>query len=228
MEIEEYKSCFENYEISNFGNLRRKLYSGKYININGSLLNRGSGYKYFQINRDNKRTNLLFHCLVAKAFIGDRPSGLVIDHIDRNSLNNNVNNLRYITQKENTHNTYRYKNHIEGKGKERHLKVSKEWRDNNKEHLKKYREQNKEHIKETSYIYNKYRYNKNREILLKKSKEWQNNNKEYRKEYMKEWQNNNSEIIICECGSKYKKYDKSHHIKTKKHNLYLVNIDDNK
>lgn len=38
---EEYKTCFENYEISNLGNVRRKLKNGEYRNIKGSILNRG-------------------------------------------------------------------------------------------------------------------------------------------------------------------------------------------
>jgi hypothetical protein len=166
---EEYKNCCETYEISNFGNMRRKLCTGEYKTINGSI--NSNRYKCLQIQRDNKRINYKFHCLVAKAFIGDRPAGLVIDHIDRNSLNNNVNNLRYITQKENVCNSDRYKSHIKEEGKERHLKVCKEYKENNKEQIRKHQ-------------------------------------KEYR---------TNCEVIICECGGKYKKYKKSDHFKTKKH-----------
>lgn len=104
---EEWRIAFEKYEVSNFGNIRR---NGK--NIKGSILNSGGGYKYFQIQRDGKRINYLFHHLVAKLFIGERPDGMVIDHIDRNSLNNNVSNLRYITQLENMHNTSTYRSDI--------------------------------------------------------------------------------------------------------------------
>jgi len=87
----------EDYEISNYGNCRKKDKI-----INGSIQNKG--YKYFQLQRNGKRINYFFHHLVAQAFLGERPTGLVIDHIDRNRLNNNVTNLRYVSQKENTNN----------------------------------------------------------------------------------------------------------------------------
>jgi hypothetical protein len=110
--MEIYKNCFDNYEISNFGNVRRKLLCGGYKNIVGSLLNSGDGYKYFQVQREGKRINFLFHHLVAKHFIGERPDGMVIDHIDRNSLNNHIDNLRYCSQKENTQNSKKYRDDI--------------------------------------------------------------------------------------------------------------------
>ena len=148
--MEEFKIVFEDYEVSNFGNIRRKLKNGKYREIKGSILNRGGRYKYFQTNRDNKRTNYLFHHLVAKAFIGERPEGKVIDHIDRNSLNNNVSNLRYTTQKENTRNTDRYKEEIPADTENRHSLVCKLYVKNNREKVlkkkKEYYENNKEHL----------------------------------------------------------------------------------
>ena len=107
--MEEWKVCFESYEISNLGNCRRKQLNGKYKNIKGCLSNRGDGYKYFQVQRGGKRINKMFHQLVAEQFIGIRPDGLVIDHIDRNTLNNQVSNLRYITHEENMRNTCKYR-----------------------------------------------------------------------------------------------------------------------
>lgn len=104
-----YKNCFENYEVSNLGNIRKKIKNG-YLELKGSIDNKG--YKYFQLQRNGKRENHHIHQLVSKLFIGDYPENCVIDHIDRNKLNNNVNNLRYITQKENCQNTDRYLNDI--------------------------------------------------------------------------------------------------------------------
>ena len=103
--MEEWKTIIDDYEVSNFGNCRR----GDKV-INCSIQNRG--YKYFQLQREGKRINYLIHQQVAKLFIGERINELVVDHIDRNKLNNNVSNLRYVTQQENCCNMKRYREDI--------------------------------------------------------------------------------------------------------------------
>jgi hypothetical protein len=152
--MEEYKNAFDNYEISNFGNLRKKLITGKYKNVKGSISNKG--YKYLQIIREGKRINKHFHCLVAYAFLGDRPENLVIDHIDRNPLNNNLINLRYITQKENTRNCDKYKNEIEEEDPIKRRKLISIL----------YRQKNIEKLKEKKKNY----YNNNKQQILEKAK----------------------------------------------------------
>jgi len=151
--MEEWKSCIEDYEISNFGNCRRKKKNGDYTSLEGSISNRG--YRYFQLNREGKRINNLFHQLVARYFIGDRPDNLVIDHIDRNKLNNNVSNLRYITQAGNCFNKEGVVNDIPFDTPNRHSLVCKLWR-----------EKNIEKLKEQKKIY----YNNNKQVLLEKQK----------------------------------------------------------
>lgn len=64
--MEEYREAFDNYEVSNLGNVRRLLNSGEYKLLSCSILNSGGGYKYIQICRGGKRQNHLIHQLVAK------------------------------------------------------------------------------------------------------------------------------------------------------------------
>lgn len=158
--MEEFKKCFDDYEISNLGNCRRKQKNGEYKYIKGSLAS--GGYKYFQVKRDGKRINKFFHHLVAEQFIGERPNGLVIDHIDINKLNNNVNNLRYVSSKENSCNTHQYRKDLPLDAKEREKRFNAEnyikHKEKRLEDIKKYYENNKERLKQ----YGKEYYYKNK------------------------------------------------------------------
>lgn len=51
---------------------------------------------YFRFNDSNK----LVHRWVAAKYIGPIPRGYVVHHIDRNKLNNNVDNLEIMSQEE--------------------------------------------------------------------------------------------------------------------------------
>lgn len=50
--------------------------------------------------------------VVARAFFGECPEGKEIDHIDRNKHNNHIENLRYVTHKENMANRDLVKSHV--------------------------------------------------------------------------------------------------------------------
>jgi hypothetical protein len=43
------------------------------------------------------RITVYVHQLVAEACIGEKPQGMVVDHIDRNRKNNHFTNLRFLT-----------------------------------------------------------------------------------------------------------------------------------
>ncbi len=84
------------YEVSSFGNVRKfkcKKELRKFFDI--------GGYWKVSLGKNKKWKQMFVHKLVAEAFIGPKPDGLVIDHIDHRRPNNNVHNLQYITQKEN-------------------------------------------------------------------------------------------------------------------------------
>ncbi len=61
------------------------------------------GYLHHTLIRTggNDRQRIALHVLVATTFIGPRPEGLVIAHRDGNKANNRVDNLAYVTQREN-------------------------------------------------------------------------------------------------------------------------------
>ena len=62
---------------------------------------RATGYIAVSVNR----TLYLAHRLIWMWHNGDIPEGFQIDHIDRNPSNNNIENLRIVTQQENMWNT---------------------------------------------------------------------------------------------------------------------------
>jgi len=58
-------------------------------------------YPSVVLHKDGKRKTHHIHALVASAFLGERPIGLVVNHIDSVKTNNHVSNLEYITHKMN-------------------------------------------------------------------------------------------------------------------------------
>jgi|LakMenEpi03Aug12_release.lakeMendotaPanAssembly.Ray.scaffolds.fasta_scaffold206820_3 hypothetical protein len=64
-----------------------------------------SGYKLVQPYLNSKKRVLRYvHHLITETFLGPKPEGLVVDHIDRHKLNNHIDNLRYVTQTTNMKN----------------------------------------------------------------------------------------------------------------------------
>lgn len=86
------------YLISNLGNIKNKR--GKYRKI--SIGKRG--YKCVTLCKNGKHKNKTLHRLLMESFVPNPENKPHIDHIDGNRLNNNLNNLRWVTQKENNNN----------------------------------------------------------------------------------------------------------------------------
>lgn len=101
---------FENhYEVSNIGRVKRKAgltyyKDGRIARFSETILkpsfNR-KGYERVYLSVGSKKHTVSVHRLVAKAFIPNPENKATINHIDCNKLNNNVENLEWMTNTEN-------------------------------------------------------------------------------------------------------------------------------
>lgn len=90
------------YFVSNMGNVMNK--HGKILKLTLTPKN------YYRVGIKSRLE--LVHKLVANCFIGEKPPGLQIDHINRIRTDNRVENLRYVSQSENMKNASSYRNDI--------------------------------------------------------------------------------------------------------------------
>lgn len=93
---------YEKYQASNFGNIKSLLGSKELILKPN---NNNHGYLYVNLSKDKKSRSKMVHVLIAITFLDHKPDGthkIVVDHIDDDKLNNNVKNLRLISQRENS------------------------------------------------------------------------------------------------------------------------------
>lgn len=99
---------FPPFAVSSYG--RVKNLKTKHILTGG--LDKNGYLKYSLRITDNPNKYAITktaHFLVALAFLGERPEGKVVDHIDHNIKNNHYSNLRYVSISENTKNTLKVK-----------------------------------------------------------------------------------------------------------------------
>ena len=87
---------FPDYKISITGNVW-SMKSRKWL----KPANNKRGYLYISLRKDGKTYTKTIHNLVAKAFIPNPDNKPQINHIDGNKTNNLVNNLEWVTAKEN-------------------------------------------------------------------------------------------------------------------------------
>lgn len=103
------------YEVSSHGRVRRLFRigpTGTWLRQKMIKPSIGNGYPFVGIrDKENNTKVYRVHKLVACAFLGLRPEGLVINHIDYDKTNNHVSNLEYVTTKENIHHSAKCARH---------------------------------------------------------------------------------------------------------------------
>lgn len=97
------------YEVSNDGRVRRLRFTNgshdfEKVRECKQTLNTW-GYMTVNLSKNGKGNTKRVHRLVANAFLGE--SNLQIDHIDGNKQNNRLDNLEYVTPKENTNRAWK-------------------------------------------------------------------------------------------------------------------------
>lgn len=69
------------------------------------------GYHQVSLRKMNKRKLKYVHVLVMETFVGDKPEGYEVNHIDEDKSNNRLDNLEYLTRKENNNYGTRIERH---------------------------------------------------------------------------------------------------------------------
>ena len=111
--------------------------------------------------------------------------------------------------------------------KSKPTRTIKEWREDNKEKIKERKRENADKIREQMKIYRDL----NKDKIKDQNKLWRENNKDKVNERTKKYREENKETIdkrrsikyTCECGSTSLLKNKSNHIKSQKHILFIEN-----
>lgn len=98
------------YEVSSWGRVKslsrvvegkcgrgRRLYPERF-----KAFDLNKGYHRVSLFKGSQRERMQVHVLVMLVFVGPKPEGMEVNHIDGNKLNNRLDNLEYCTRSENT------------------------------------------------------------------------------------------------------------------------------
>lgn len=92
------------YEVNENGTIFRNAKSKKQLKIKLDVHHSEKGYYAtfvrLHINGSSVVKRVMIHAAVAECWLGEKPEGYEIDHIDRDSHNNDYRNLRYVTKSE--------------------------------------------------------------------------------------------------------------------------------
>lgn len=96
--MEQIIKGFENYSISHKGIVKNiKTNKVKIATSNGA----GCGYLYVDLYKNGNKVRKFIHRLVAETFIPNIDNKPMVNHKDGNTKNNHIDNLEWVTAKEN-------------------------------------------------------------------------------------------------------------------------------
>lgn len=106
------------YQVSSEGRVkslpRKVARGGNILSVNGKMLRAGrTGKNYLMVvlSKEGVGKSKEIHTLVAEAFLGPKPPGMVIRHLDGDKHNNRADNLAYGTLSDNTRDSVKHGTH---------------------------------------------------------------------------------------------------------------------
>jgi hypothetical protein len=98
---------FSRYEVSNLGRLRSLDYkrSGK-VRVLKPAKSPDGYMKTVLVNDEGKYCSWTVHLFVMLAFVGKKPEGLEVNHKNGDKTDNRVENLEYVTHKQNVQHSF--------------------------------------------------------------------------------------------------------------------------
>ena len=88
------------YEVNCDGTIFRNARSKRVKKCYKQAHNSKTEYWVTVVKIEGNNRKVFIHNVVAECWLGEKPEGYEVDHIDRNSLNNHWTNLRYVTKSE--------------------------------------------------------------------------------------------------------------------------------
>jgi len=106
-------SVNSSYKISSYGKVIRVWKNGKQKEL--KLFFNHKGYLRATIMVNGKSKQFFVHRLVLEAFVGPCPKGFQTGHLDGKKDNNNINNLKWVSPKENQEHKKMHGTYLSGK-----------------------------------------------------------------------------------------------------------------
>jgi len=126
MEVWKKISGFENYEVSNLGNIKNSNFKRMNKEQEIKSAKNSSGYLLVSLFDNGKRNRVMVHRLVSDSFLLNPENKKRVNHINGIKTDNRVENLEWNTHSENTKHAFKIGLMKNANGENQHLSKLKE------------------------------------------------------------------------------------------------------